>query len=979
MRIPFFVVAALLLANPADAAYFGKNKVQYKDFHWRVLETPHFAIHFYDREAPLVEDAARLAERSYDRLSATLQHEFSRRIPVILYASHSEFQQTNITESFIDAGTGGVTDIMRRRVFLPFTGSWGELEHVLTHELVHAFELDMLYDPKPSGDKVNPMAFSPPLWVMEGLAEYLSRSSPDPHTEMWVRDACLSGTLPSIETLAWVRDIRVYRLGQSIWTYFCAEYGDQQIGPLFQAMRKHKSFEKAMEEITGASLSDFSDRWQTTMRRRHLPAIAAHEVAREFSTPVLTRRGERTSLLLGPALSPDGKRLAYVSDRSLSHELWVRDLDGAPNDRCLVEGGTSSDFETLRFFSASTAWSPDGRVIAFPAQSRGEDALYLLDTRSGEVVRRLAFGLDEVQTATFSPDGEELVFVGLLAGQSDLYRARCDGTGLRRLTDDRHTERDPQWSPDGRSIVYVTDEGPETDLQALRFGRMHLALLDLESGERRDITPFATGKAVSPAWSGDGEFVAFVSDRDGVSNIYALHLPTGQVFRVTDAITGISGILPTSPALTWARTSRRLVFTVFGESGWDVYRIEDPLAAFEPVEVEPGEIVALAPPPTAATFELAALDPGAVTSAADGGAATDSVPQAAEFRIRDYKAKLSPDLSSLGGVVGYDAGIAGQSRLQFTDLLGNHTLTVGLGIYGSIKESDLYLSWLDRSTRLNYSVSAFQFRRRYGVIGRGAGVSTAPQTYRGVQIAALRPFDKFSRVEASLRVAGVEGRFFLGETAAEAESDPGIESMRTFLGPGLAYVHDSALWGYTGPIKGRRMRVSLEGGIGQLQYATLETDLRQYWNLQRSYTVAARFFGTTSHGSSPQTVYLGGAQSLRGYDYGSLIGNHALLASVEFRFPMLRHLGLGWPLPLEFGQVQGVLFADAATAWDREIFRTTRALEGLSTGRRGLVSGGLGVRVNLGAMVLKVDWAQLYDTGTGRRSAGSSVALGTDF
>jgi hypothetical protein len=43
------------------------------------------------------------------------------------------------------------------------------------------------------------------------------------------------------------------------------------------------------------------------------------------------------------------------------------------------------------------------------------------------------------------------------------------------------------------------------------------------------------------------------------------------------------------------------------------------------------------------------------------------------------------------------------------------------------------------------------------------------------------------------------------------------------------------------------------------------------------------------------------------------------------------------------------------------------------------VSGGLGVRVNLGAMVFKVDWAQLYDTGTGRRSSGSSVALGTDF
>jgi len=357
----------------------------------------------------------------------------------------------------------------------------------------------------------------------------------------------------------------------------------------------------------------------------------------------------------------------------------------------------------------------------------------------------------------------------------------------------------------------------------------------------------------------------------------------------------------------------------------------------------------------------------------------DSLPPYEGFRVRDYKAKLSPDLSSLGGVVGYDAGIAGQSRLQFSDLLGNHTLTVGLGIYGSIKESDLYLSWLDRSGRLNYSLSAFQFRRRYGILGRGFDVSSSPQTYRGVQIAAMRPFDRFRRIEASLRVAGVQGRFFLGETVDQAANDPSIESMRTFLGPGIAYVVDSAMWGYTGPIKGRRMRLSLEGGIGQIQYATLEADIRQYWNIDRWYTFATRLYASTSHGPSPQTVYLGGAQSLRGYDYGTLIGTNAFLGSVEFRFPMLRHLALGWPLPLEFGQVQGVLFADAATAWDDQLFVTSRALTGMRSGRRGLISSGLGVRLNLGAIVLKVDWAQLYDTGTGRRSAGSSVALGTDF
>jgi outer membrane protein assembly factor BamA len=195
----------------------------------------------------------------------------------------------------------------------------------------------------------------------------------------------------------------------------------------------------------------------------------------------------------------------------------------------------------------------------------------------------------------------------------------------------------------------------------------------------------------------------------------------------------------------------------------------------------------------------------------------------------------------------------------------------------------------------------------------------------------------------------------------------------------LAYVFDSSLWGATGPVKGRRMRVSLAGGVGQIDYVTLETDLRQYWNLRKWYTVAARLYGSTSSGNTPQTMYLGGAQSLRGYDYGELVGNHALLANLEFRFPLVRHLALGWPLPLELGNVQGVLFTDAATAWDHEAFRTSRAVRAEVPGRAPLVSTGFGVRVGLGYMVLKLDWAQRYDTGNGDRSSGSNVSLGFDF
>ncbi len=997
VRVRLLLAAMLLVALPAQASYFGKNKVQYKAFKWHVLETPHFQILFYDGEETVVHDAARMAERQYGKLSKLLAHEFAKRIPLILYASHSDFQQTNITDGFIDVGTGGVTEMLRRRVFLPFTGSYAELEHVLTHELTHAFQLDILYDPDAT-DPASPFAFAPPLWVMEGMAEVVSRGATDTHTDMWVRDACLEGDLPTVAQLGFARDIRVYRFGQSVWQYFAQEYGSDKMGDMLRAMRDQKSLEKAFDTVTKASMSDFSERWGMAMRRKYLPGIAAHQTTREFAKSVVTRKSEEAWLLLSPAVSPDGTQLAYVSDQKLSRDLWLRNIDGVPAAHRVVQGEMSGNFESLRFFNASCAWTPDGRTVAFAAQCGGQDALYLVNAASGHVERKLRFGLDEVQTATFSPDGNEIVFVGLSGGQSDLYRVHRDGSGLHRLTNDRYAERDPQWSPDGHTLVYVSDEGPKTDFMMLQFERMHLMAFDLESGAKRDITPFTNGKAVSPAWSADSQYIAFVSDRDGISNIYLLHLPTGQVFRLTDSTTGISGILPTSPALSWARGTKRLVFAAFGQSGWDVYRIDDPVAAMRPVEMEPGEWIAdrqadatasvaasmaatatdgaIAMTAPAASIETSAATPAAAAAAIDSAVASDDP---AHFRLKNYRPHLSPDLSSVGGVASYEAGFGGQSQLHFSDLLGDHNLAVGLGIYGSLKDSDLFLSYLDRSGRTNWSVSGFQFRKRYGSLGSNHGLEIEHQTYRGLQVAAAHPFDRFSRLEGSLQVAGVAGRFFLGETTDEAASDASITATRNFVGPGLAYVFDSSVWGATGPIKGRRMRLALDGGIGQIDYATLEADVRQYWNLHKWYAFAARMYGSTSHGNTPQTVYVGGAQSLRGYDYGALVGNNALLANLEFRFPLVRHLALGWPLPLELGNVQGVLFADAASAWDNDMFRTSRAVRGEVPGKAPQASIGFGARIGLGYIVLKLDWAQRYDTGTGERSPGSNVALGYDF
>ena len=1004
----WFVAAVFAAPGHAQLQYFGKNKVQYRDQEWRVLETRHFELHFYEHEAGMVHDAARLAEQAYTQISSVLGHEVSRQIPIVLYASHSDFQQTHITPSMIDVGTGGITDLARRRVFLPFNGSWGDFQHVLTHELVHAFEIDMLFDGSRS-DPLNPFSYSAPLWVMEGLAEYLSRPKQDTYTAMWLRDAALSGHLIGLEQLEQVYDIRVYRLGQSVFAHFAELHGTRRIGDLLRAIAEYRSMDQAFEVVAGVSLRQFSESWTTAVRRQNLPELGRHQLTREFSTPLVTRETENAGMLLVPSISPDGRLLVFVSDAGLTRDLHLRDLETGETRR-LVHGERSGDFESLRFFSASMAWAPDSKTLAFVSQARGEDALNLVEVASGRVRGKYHFGLDELQTPTFSPDGSEIIFAGLSGGQSDLYRVQRDGTDLRRLTNDRFAERDPQWSPDGRSVVFVTDAGSDTDFDALRFGAWKLQLLDLEAGTRRPLAPFVSGNTTSPAWSGDGSALAFISDQDGIANIYILTLATGNVFRVTDSVTGIGGVLPVSPALSWARGTDRLVFSAFGEAGWDIYRLDRPMRSMQPLHVEP-EPAPVSPPVVATSasgvlgmHRIASLEvPVAAESTITAGTAaaestitagtavaestiTSSTPTPAaglllpeplpenQFIERRYRARLAPDVSHVGGVVGTQGGIGGASLIHFSDLLGDHVLSVGFGIYGSLKDSDLLVEYLNRSNRINYQLGVFQHQRRYGyLMASTAGVER--QTYMGVRGVAIRPFDKFSRCELSMQVSGVRGSFFLGET----DGVEALQEIRTFVGPGLAYVVDTALFGITGPIMGRRMRLGFESGFGELDFRSLELDLRQYWSFGPSFTVAARGYLANSWGKTPQTYFMGGAYTLRGYSYGALAGNHASLASVEFRFPLLRYLALGWPLPLELGNVRGALFAEGASAWDGEFLRSSRATAGHALGLGPQMAFGFGTRLNLGAYVLRIDWAHRYDAERDHLSRATSVSIGADF
>src|SRR5687767_9732050 len=215
----------------AQGDYFGQNKVQYHQFDFKVLKTDHFDVYYYPEEEAAARMAARMAERWYGRLSVLLSHELRGRQPLILYASGPHFRETNTIQGAIGEGTGGVTEAFKRRIVLPLAGPLEATDHVLGHELIHAFQYDITNTNVSSN---NAGALALPLWFIEGLAEYLSIGPVDPHTAMWMREAARRERLPDIDKLDNPRYFPD-RYGHALWAYIAGRYGDRAVGQMLRA------------------------------------------------------------------------------------------------------------------------------------------------------------------------------------------------------------------------------------------------------------------------------------------------------------------------------------------------------------------------------------------------------------------------------------------------------------------------------------------------------------------------------------------------------------------------------------------------------------------------------------------------------------------------------------------------------------------------------------------------------------------------
>jgi hypothetical protein len=307
--------------------------VQYRTFDFEVMKTEHFDIYFYPEEKAGVEIAARMAERWYSRLRRLLRHELRGRQPLILYASHVDFEQTNVIGGEIGEGTGGVTEPIARRIVLPLAGPLAETDHVIGHELVHAFQFDMTsLTEAPSGmtglDRL-------PLWFVEGMAESSrsARTIPTPQCGCATRRA---GAAARIGDLA---DPGIpYRWGRRSGPTSFGRFGDQVIpqllrlgAPCSTTRRSNSPRREPRSVVEGLARRDSKSAVPVLATGRELVDRRPIVQGREFRPIQRVRR------------SADGRWLAFLSSQSLI-DVFIADATNGQIVRKLTSTATNAHF-----------------------------------------------------------------------------------------------------------------------------------------------------------------------------------------------------------------------------------------------------------------------------------------------------------------------------------------------------------------------------------------------------------------------------------------------------------------------------------------------------------------------------------------------------------------------------------------------------------------------------------------------------------
>jgi len=879
---------------------------------------------------------------------------------------------------------------------------------VLGHEMVHAFQYNLIK----TDDSLsfNNLA-NVPLWMVEGMAEYLSLGRYDEHTAMWMRDAVLSKDFPLLKDL-YKSKYFPYRYGQDFWAYIGGTYGDDKVKPLFyQSLRW--GLKQAVDTVFHIKLDSLSKQWKRSNENYYSQFLTGRDTLAVGK--ILFDEKNAGRMNVSPVISPDGQKMIFLSEKNvLSMDLYVADIKSRKMHKISSKAMTNH-IDAIDAFESAGSWSPDSKYFVYIIFKNGKNQLALVDVGKRKVtdIFKVA-GLQAFSFPAWSPDGKSILLLGQVDGQPDLYLYHIDTKKITQLTNDPYSEMQAAWSADGSKIVFTTDYYyVKRQLYPVKY---HIGILDVASGEKSYPAIFPGANNMNPQFDKTTENIYFLSDFDGFRDLYRYQIKSGQIFRLTKFFTGISGITKYSPAFSINYKNNEIVYNYFAKHQYQLVQAKISEFYHTPIEDKTIKIApSLLPPRIDLNYSLVER-------------LLRNKYEDLKFDIveKPYKPKFKLDyISNIGVGIGsssmYGTGMMGGVSMIFSDMLGQHQLFAAASLNGEVYDFGAYAAYFNQKHRLGWgaSLSHIPYTSYYqGVYKDTIQIQNTDVPVDRYTIYTIRmfeekvglytsyPFSKTLRVELGGSLAHYSYKItannfyydhydpysgyaygYYGYEKKDEEAPSGFNFHELNTG----FVGDNSVFGLTAPMKGQRFRVGLQQYFGKNTLTTFTFDYRKYLFFKPvSFAFKLAHYNrfgrdaelTYYDGGILPPLYLGYDFFVRGYSYSAmfdsmmatngqslwytdLLGSKMLVGNFEVRIPFTGPERLALiKSGMFFSDLN--LFFDAGLIWNHnDNISLTRQADRQT--RYPIFSTGVSTRINLfGQIIIQPYYAFPLTLKTGR-------------
>jgi len=927
----FFFLLFLIILTVNIFPQFGKNKIRNKDFKWKVYESQKFDIYYYDVKEEVIVKLKEIVRKSIIEYESRLNIQIKNEIPIILYLSRKDFQQTNIIDGFISDNIGGFVEMRKSRLVIPFNGDYYDFERVLKHEMIHIFQYNYMY---PEGSFFEKMykAFSrPPLWLMEGMAEYFSKDW-QPIGRMMLRENILSSDIPSISLLNdsqfMYHGYYGYKLAQSYVEFLSKEYGEDKVVKYFKnlANNANSDYKKEFKKIFPRDIEIINQLWKEDLKKNYWGEVTYKKNPYRVYKVVDFENRKNVQLFM-PKISPGGEVVALYANYKDETNILLVNLKNGKLIKNLTKNFSLNKYLSLKISPSSLIWSDDGNYIYYIAKKTTKDIIIRENIFTKNIKIFESNDIKTINGISIS-DKEKLIYlIGIDKSYTNIYRYDINKNKIFQLTDTIYYKKDLTKT---NNIIYYIEKREYGD---------YLIEYSLKEGNENIL--YQTDTINSIHYNDNKIFF----DRFFEDSVYICFydLLNTQLYQIKESIN--STLYPNI-------SKNYIIFNIYRNNNYKLGILDN----------NKGNYIKMTDYSYPEKFKPLNIKREDIKNIKE--------------KSEDYSIKLAPDYFT--GMLEYNTGgyFRSYTTIMGMDMFGDYRYQLNLDITSvkEIDDIDFQFNFSYLKQRYSLGVSLYSWTDYFFNINNVLYDYTE-KNYGGIASVSY-PLSIKDRLEFYLNYNRKLVEWIYGEV--EEYNEYSLYA---------AFVRDSSKWwGYYHPLSGYRVKISYQKNFEldkqSLNYGMLLSDIRYYLKLTRRASLAQRVVYGEYRGDDPQNFKIGGINTVRGYDYQSLLGNKILLYNAELRIPLIDLL----LFPIKdfyVPYIRGVFFYDMAFIGDsnEEIsILNNYENDNLKLDESIKASAGYGLRLYLNSFLnLKFDWAWRTDLEGLEDKSYFHFGIGSDF